>query len=262
MNIIVPIKQVPATDNVKMDPETGTMVRSGQNAVVNPLDLYALEAALQLAEKHDGTVTALSMGPPAAMKALREALALGCDKAALISDRKFGGADTWATSYVIAKCIETMGDYDLVICGERATDGDTGQVGPGMAAWLDLPLATYVTKIEVTDAGLDVERLVEIGYQKLSMTKPALLTVVKEIADPRLPTLDGKKKAMKAEIPVYNTENMDVDPRYIGLKGSPTKVVKIEAAQVTRGGKTVKVDGNAPEVVAELVEYLKEKELV
>ena len=151
MRIIVPIKQVPETSKVKMDPETGTMLRKGLASIVNPLDLYAIEAALRLREKHGGTVTAITMGPPNAMFALREAIALGCDDAVLLSARQFAGADTWATSYVLSKAIRKLGDYDLILCGERATDGDTGQVGPGIAAWLDIPMSTFVSKIREVD---------------------------------------------------------------------------------------------------------------
>ena len=166
---------------------------------------------------------------------------MGCDEAVLISDRKFGGSDTWATSYTIAQAIKKIGNFDLIIAGERATDGDTAQVGPGIASWLDLPLATYVAKMETTSngSGIIVERLVEEGYQKLSIPLPALITVVKEIAAPRLPTLRGKKYAKQLEIPVYNADNMELDASKLGLKGSPTKVVKIDTPKVTRGGKTV-----------------------
>lgn len=161
MRIIVAIKQVPETSNVRMDPETGTMIRSGVETVVNPLDLYAIEAAIQLRDRHGGSVTALSMGPPAAIKALKEAIAMGCDDAVLVSDRRFGGADTWATSYTLSRAIRKIGDFDLIVAGERATDGDTAQVGPGIAAWLDIPVATYVSSIlETGAAALTLERLV------------------------------------------------------------------------------------------------------
>ena len=272
MKIIVPIKQVPETSNVKMDPETGTIVRSGSEAVVNPLDLYAIEAALRLRDQVGGTVMAVSMGPPRAETALREAVAMGCDGGYLVSDRKFGGSDTWATSYILSQAIKSLGDFDLVITGERATDGDTAQVGPGIAAWLDLSLATYVSSITVSSVGekpetrkaanIAVERLVEDGYQQLSVTLPALITVVKEIAEPRLPTLQGKKKAMTVDIPTLNSTNMELEPSFLGLKGSPTKVVKIRTPQVTRGGRVVEVDGNPAQAVSELLEFLKEKELV
>lgn len=265
MRIIVPIKQVPETSNVKMDPETGTMIRTGVETVVNPLDLYAIEAALRLKHEYGGTVIALSMGPSQASKALKEAVAMGCDEAILVSDRKFSGSDTWATSYTLAQAIRKAGIYDLVICGERATDGDTAQVGPGIASWLDLPLATYVARVDSIAAGvLSVERLVEEGYQLLSMPLPCLITVVKEIASPRLPTLRGKKYARQLSIPVYSSENLDLDPSRLGLKGSPTKVVKIDSPRLTRGGTTIKASDDEGLVLAVdgLLDFLESKALI
>ena len=153
MDIIVPIKQVPETGNVQMDPETGTMIRAGVETVVNPLDLHAIETAIRLKEAHGGTVTVISMGPPPAEKAIREAMSMGCDAGILISDRKFSGSDTWATSYTLAAAIRKIGRFDLVVAGERATDGDTAQVGPGIASWLDIPLATYVARIDAVSDG-------------------------------------------------------------------------------------------------------------
>jgi electron transfer flavoprotein beta subunit len=264
LKIIVPIKQVPETSNVKMDPETGTVIRSGVETVVNPLDLYAVETALALRQKHGGTVVALTMGPPQAAKALKEAVAMGCDEAILVSDRKFGGSDTWATSYTLAQAIRKIGNFDLIVAGERATDGDTAQVGPGIASWLDLPIATYVARIdEVAGGKMTLARLVEEGYQLLSVPLPALVTVVKEIASPRLPTLRGKKAAKQLEIPVFNSENMDLDPACIGLRGSPTKVVKIDTPKVTRGGTTVRAldDEGVAEAVDRLVAFLESKGL-
>jgi electron transfer flavoprotein beta subunit len=269
LNIVVPIKQVPETSNVAMDPETGTMVRSGVETVVNPLDLYAIEAAVQIKEQHGGTVTAITMGPLLAEKALREAIAMGCDSAVLLSDPKFGGADTWATSYTIGQGIrkleEASGPIDLVVAGERATDGDTAQVGPGIAAWLDLPVATYVTSIdEITSTSIVVERLVEEGYQIVELQLPALLTVVKEIAAPRLPTLKGKRYARTAEIPRYGSDALDLDPTYLGLKGSPTKVVKIATPRVTRGGTIVQANDESSTRIAvdRLLSFLDERGLL
>jgi len=265
VNIIIPIKQVPETSNVKMDKETGTMIREGVQTVINPLDLYALETGIQLKERFGGKITVLSMGPPSATKALKEAVAMGCDDAVLLSDKKFAGSDTWATSYTIAQAIKEMGDYDLIIAGERATDGDTGQVGPGIAAWLDVPLATYVSKIEnVDDKKLVVERLVEEGYQKLQIPMPALLTVVKEISNPRLPTLRGKKRARATEVPILTAEKMNLNQDALGLKGSPTKVVKIDFPTVTRGGTVVKIEGEdgVEEAVDRLLDFLRGKELI
>ncbi len=265
MNIIVPIKQVPETSNVKMDPVTGTMVRSGVESVVNPLDLYALEAALSLKDQLGAKVTAITMGPAKADKVLDMAISMGCDEGILVSDRKFGGSDTWATSYTLAAAIRKIGNVDLIITGERATDGDTAQVGPGIAAWMDFPLATYVSHIEVENENtLRVERLVEEGYEMLRLPLPALITVVKEIAAPRLPTLSGKKRAMKTEIPTLTADDLDVESIFLGLKGSPTKVVKIETPKVTRGGTLVYAqdDLSISESVDKLIEFLKTKEMM
>ncbi|MBN2285993.1 MAG: electron transfer flavoprotein subunit beta/FixA family protein [Tissierellales bacterium] len=265
MNIVVPIKQVPETSNVKMDPETGTMIRDGVESIINPLDLYAIEIAIQLKEKFGGKVTAVTMGPPAANKALKEAIAMGCDEGVLVSDRKFAGADTWSTAYVLVKAIERIGEVDLVVAGERATDGDTGQVGPNIAAAMNLPLATYVSKVEsLTENSMTVERLTEEGYEKLQLPLPALLTVVKEISYPRLPTLRGKQRAKITDIPTYTVADLDVEENNLGLKGSPTRVVKIETPKVTRGGKILKVvdDQSLNEAVDNLIAFMKMKEII
>jgi electron transfer flavoprotein beta subunit len=262
VKIVVPIKQVPESSNVKMDPETGTVIRAGVETVVNPLDLYAMEAALRLKEQYDGTVTVVSMGPPQAIKALKEAVAMGCDDAVLISDRKFGGSDTHATSYTLSQAIRTLGAFDIIVAGERATDGDTAQVGPGIAAWLDLPLATYVSKVEAIEQGrIYVERLVEEGYQLLSVPLPCLITVVKAVATPRLPTLKGKIRAMNLQIPVCTSDNLQLTQEFLGLNGSPTKVVKINTPKVTRGGRTVTVqdDISLKAAVDELLDILDKK---
>lgn len=262
LKIVVPIKQVPESSNVKMDSETGTVIRTGVETVVNPLDLYALEAALRLKERYGGTVSAVSMGPPQAVKALKEAVAMGCDGAALVSDRKFGGSDTYATSYTLSQAIRAIGAFDIVVAGERATDGDTAQVGPGIAAWLDIPLATYVSKIEgIEDGRIHLERLVEEGYQQLSVPLPCLITVVKAVAAPRLPTLKSKIRSMDLNIPVFNTENMRLDAEKLGLTGSPTRVVRIDTPKITRGGKTVVVqdDVSLKKAMDELMDLLEAK---
>jgi len=265
MRIIVPIKQVPETTAVKMDEATGTMIREGVEAIVNPLDLYAIEIAIRLREQHGGEVVAVSMGPPKAITALREAIAMGCDSAVLISGKAFAGSDTWATSYTLAGAIRKLGRYDLIVCGERATDGDTGQVGPGIAAWLDLPVATYVGKVdEVTATNCRVHRLVEDGYEVLEMDLPAVLTVVKEVADPRLPTLRGKQKAKRMEIPTMGPDEMDVDAACLGLNGSPTRVVKIFRPKVARQCEKLPATDEQAIVAAadRLVEFLRQRDLL
>lgn len=261
----MPIKQVPDTQDVRMDPETGTMIRSGNGAIVNPLDLYAVEAALDLRRRHGGTVTAVTMGPPPAEKALRDVIALGCDDAVLVSDRRFGGSDTWATSYTLAETIRTVGTFDLVITGERATDGDTGQVGPGIAAWLDLPLGTYVSRIDcVTGHRITVERITEDGYQTVELALPALLTVVKEIASPGLPTLTGKRRARATDIPLLSAADLNLNEGNIGLVGSPTRVVRIDTPRVGREGTTVHIadSSEAKAAVDALMSFLAERELL
>ena len=215
---------MPETSRVKMDPETGTMIREGVESIINPLDLYAIEIGIRLAEtrgsfdpaqgrrSNGGKTTVLSMGPAKAEEALREAVAMGCDEAVLLSHRAFAGSDTWATSYALSQAIRKLGPYDLILCGERATDGDTGQVGPGIAAWLDIPVATYISRIlESRENSLLVKRLVEDGYETLEIETPCLLTVVKEAADPRMPTLRGKQRARKIAVPVWGPDEIGAD---------------------------------------------------
>jgi len=265
MKIVTPIKQVPETSNVKMNPETGTMVRTGVESIINPLDLYAIETAIRLKEKYVGKITVISMGPDKAMEAIKEAIAMGCDDGILLSDKKFAGSDTWATSYVIAKGIRQLGDFDLLICGERATDGDTAQVGPGVASFLDLPISTFTSEIlSVNDGNIQVKRLVEGGYEELEMTLPAALSVVKEISNPRLPTLRGKLKSKKMNIPLWGPDNIKADGEKLGLKGSPTRVVKIFTPKVAREGEkfAVKDDNSLNEATDKIMEYLIKKDFL
>ena len=265
MNIIVSIKQVPESGNVKMDPETGTMMRTSVEAVINPMDLFAIETALVLKEKYDGKVTVISMGPPKAEDALREALAMGCDHAILLSNRQFGGSDTWATAYVLSLAIQKIGNFDLVICGERATDGETGQVGPEIAANLGLPLGTFISKcMDVEDGTIRLERIVEGGREILKSKLPAVITVVKEIGVPRLATVRNKMKAKKEEIQVWGPEEIGANAEWIGLKGSPTRVVKIATPKLTRKGEIVNIsDPNALKNACEqFINFLVDRELI
>lgn len=240
MNIVVCIKQVPETSDVRMDEKTGTMVREGLESIVNPLDLYAIEAAIGLKEEHGGRVSVLSMGPKNAEKAVREAIAMGCDDGALISDRAFAGSDTHATSYVISKAIEKLAPFDLVFMGVRATDGETGQVGPGVAAFLGIPVCTFVGRILALDENtITVERLVESGYETLRLPLPCVLSVSNEMGYPRLPTLRGKQAARRTDVPIWGPADLDVEERFLGLEGSPTRVVKIAKPVVARKGRTV-----------------------
>ncbi len=265
MKIIVPIKQVPETSNVKMDPETGTMVREGVEPIVNPLDLYAIEEAIRIKEKFGGEIIAISMGPKKAAMAIREAVAMGCDDGILLSDKRFAGSDTWATSYALSQAVKKTGDFGLVICGERATDGDTGQVGPGIAAWLDIPFSTYISAVQdITDSHIVVKRMVEGGYEILEIETPCLITVVKEINYPRLPTLRGKQRAKRLELPVWGPDEIDAEQKNIGLRGSPTRVVKISKPKVARKGEVIK-PGDESEIsksIDSLIEFLDRKGIV
>jgi electron transfer flavoprotein beta subunit len=264
MNIIVCIKQVPETSNVRMDEATGTMVRQGVESIVNPLDLYGIEAALRLRQQSGGRVTVLSMGPRDAEKAVREAIAMGCDAGVLLSDRAFAGSDTHATSYVLSRAISRLAPYDLVLTGTRATDGETGQVGPGIAAFLDLPVCTFVGRILAVDGRtLTVERLVETGHERLRLPMPCLLSVTNEVGYVRLPTLRGKQAARRAEVAVWGPDDLDADASLLGLKGSPTRVVKIEKPVVARHGRKVEARKlGAQGAAKELADYLQENGLL
>ena len=256
MRIIVCIKQVPETTDVRINPETNTLMREGVQSIINPFDTYAIEESLRLKEKLGGTVTALSMGPPQAESALREAISMGVDEGILLSDRAFAGSDTWATSYTLSMALRKIGEYDVVVCGKQASDGDTAQVGPGMAAHLDLPQITYVRKIEEIDENhIVAERLLENGFESVEAPLPCLLTVVKEINEPRLPSLKGKMAARKAEIVVWTAEDIGAEPAKIGLEGSPTKVVKIFTPSPREGGEIL--EGDPADCAKALVERIR-----
>ena len=255
MNFVVCIKQVPGTTDIKIDPETNTLVREGVPSVINPFDTYAVEEGVRLKERCGGKVTVITMGPPQAEEALRETVSLGADEAILISDRAFAGSDTWATSYVLSQAITKLAEYDIIICGRQTLDGDTGQVGPGISEMLGIPFVAYVSRIEeIREGYIKVQRMVEEGYETIEMSLPALITVVKEINVPRLPSLRGSMKAKTAQIPVWTAEDIDADAEKAGLAGSPTRVVKIFFPQRTHQSEMLQ--GNAEEQVNQLVEKL------
>lgn len=268
VNVIVCIKQVPDTAYVRIDPETNTLVRTGVKSIINPFDRYAIEEGVRLVEQFGGKVVVLTMGPPQAEEALREAISLGADEAVLVSDRALMGSDTWATSYVLSKAIGKIGDYTLIICGLQAIDGDTGQVGPGISAHLNIPQITYARKIreigehrtELGRPGEDglyirAERMTEEGYELIESPLPSLLTVVKDINEPRLPSLKGKMKAKKAQIARWGVEDLDLDRSFVGLRGSPTRVVKTFTPSPRGRGQVLQ--GDTAEVCDTLVELLK-----
>lgn len=256
MNIVVCIKQVPNTTEVSINPETNTLIREGIECVINPFDMYAIEEGIRLKEKLGGKVTVISMGPPQAEEALKEALSMGCDEAVLITDRQFAGSDTWATSYVLSQAIKKLGNFDIIICGKQASDGDTAQVGPGISTHLDISQVTYVKKIEeITRKKARVERMTEEGFEIIETPIPCLLTVVKEINEPRLPSLKGKMKAKKVDIAKWSAEDLNCDFDKIGLDGSPTRVVKIFTPPAPKAGVILK--GELHEIVDTLTGKLK-----
>jgi len=264
VKIAVCIKQVPDTTDVKINPETNTLIREGVASITNPFDEFAVEEGLLLREKYGGEVHVISMGPPQAIDVLKNALAVGADKVYLVSDRAFAGADTLATAYTLAKTIETIiGDVDLVICGKQAIDGDTAQVGPGIATRLGMPQLTYVSKIREVDLSnkkIVVERMLEIGKEVVESSLPALITVVKDINEPRLPSLLGIKKAAKAQIPTLTAKDIKADENRIGLKGSPTWVKRVFSPEARGGGEILK--GELTEVVPLLVNKLMDTKFI
>jgi len=261
MNIIVLVKQVPDTSEVKINRETNTLIRDGVQSIINPYDMYAIEEALRLREKHGGKVTAVTMGPPQAGDALKEAVSLGVDDVVLLSDRAFAGADTWATSYVLAKGIKKIGDFDLVIAGKQAIDGDTAQVGPETADMLGIPFVAYIRKIEQVDGRKMVaERLMDEGYDVVETSLPALITVVKEINQPRLPSLKGKMKAKNLKVASLTAKDIGAEENQCGLKGSPTKVVRI-FPPAPRGQREM-LKGPIEEQVGAVAKKLKEQSLI
>lgn len=256
MNIIVCIKQVPETTDVRIDPQTNTLIREGVKSIINPFDMYAIEEGVLLKEKFGGKVLVISMGPPQAEGALREAIAMGADEAFLVSDRAFAGSDTLATSYTLSRVIKKIAPFDLILCGKQASDGDTAQVGPGIAVHLDIPQVTFVKKIEeISQTIAKVERLTEEGFEIIECPLPALFTVVKEINTPRLPSLRGLMKSKQAKITRISAQDLDVEMDRLGLQGSPTQVVKIFTPTPRKGGQIF--EGTAQELAEKLTELLK-----
>lgn len=261
MRICVLVKQVPATDKVKMDERTGTMIRTEMEAELNPLDMYAVEEAVRVKERLGGNakITVISMGPLMAMEAIKDAISMGCDEGYLLSDRLLAGSDTWATAYALSGAIRYLGGFDLIFCGERATDGETGQVGPSVASWLGIPVLTYVSKIEKLEENfIRVRRAVENGYEIVEAELPVLLSVIKEINEPRLPNLAGKLRAKEVNIPILTADELKLNKGFIGLEGSPTRVVKIFYPKLSRSGKIIS-GKNPEEAVNELIRFLESK---
>ncbi len=255
MQIVVCIKQVPDTAEVRINPETNTLIREGVPSIINPYDVHAIEAALQIREKAGGKVTVITMGPPQAEDALRESIAMGADDVRLISDRLFAGSDTWATSYTLYKAVLKLG-ADIILCGKQAIDGDTAQVGPALAEYMNIPHISYVRKLEdVTATSIRVQRLMDDGYDVVESPLPVLLTVVKEMNEPRLPSLKGKMAAKKAVITKMTAQDIEAEEYNLGLKGSPTQVKNIFAPQA-KGDRRM-LEGSPEEQVDALMSELR-----
>jgi len=249
MNIVVCIKQVPDTNEVKIDPKTGTLIREGVPSIINPDDKNALEEALVLKDNYDAHVTVITMGPPQAKNALIEAIAMGADEAILISDRAFAGADTLATSHALSGALKKL-DYDIVFAGRQAIDGDTAQVGPELAEHLNLPQVTYVEKVEIVDSKtIKVRRAWEDGYEIIKVKTPVLLTAIKELNIPRYMDIYNIFGAFDKEIKLWTADDIDVDKSLLGLNGSPTKVMKSMTKEAKGQGELI----NKP--VKEAVEF-------
>jgi electron transfer flavoprotein beta subunit len=267
VHLIVCIKQTPATANIQIDPKTGTLKREGMAAAINPFDEYAIEEAVRIKEKLPGsTVSVVTMGPPQAEDALREAIARGGDDAYHVCDRAFAGADTYATSYTLQMAIRKISEvkkpFDLIICGKQTNDGDTGHVGPGIGAWLDIPNVAYVGKVEAIQEGsIKVRRMMEDGYDLLEMPTPCLISVVKEINEPRLASLKGKLAAKKAVVTKWTADDLKCDRSKIGLSGSPTIVARSFNPPPRKGGERIE-GATAEEKAKKLVARLRELKLI
>ena len=266
MHVVVCVKQVPDTTNVRINPKTNTLMREGVESIVNPFDEYALEEGLRLKDSLGAKVTVVTMGPPQAAVVLREALARGADDAFLVSSRAFGGADTLATSYTLSQAIlKACGGRtpDLVLFGKQAIDGDTAQVGPGVSEFLGVPLVTYVKALEAkADGAFTVTTAMDDGEQVIEGRMPCVMTVLKEASTPRFAPLAGWMRAAKAEIGVLDEKAVAADPIRIGLKGSPTKVVTIFPPPVKGGGEKVEARGDATAGVRAIADFLAKKGLV
>lgn len=264
MDIIVLIKQVPDTTDVKLDPKTGNLIREGIKSIINPDDRHALEGAINLKEATGGgKITVLSMGPPQAIDAISEAIGMGADEGILLSDSAFSGADTWATSFTLGKAIKKIGKYDLILCGRQAIDGDTAQIGPQVADYLQLTQVTYVCKIEqIRKKTIVVRRRVEDGFERVQCTLPALLAVIVELNTPRYPAVSRLIDACRetAPIKIWNAADIGVNTNEVGLEGSLTHVIKTFAPKFKREGEII--EGDAKETVSTLIGRLRENRLI
>ncbi|MBU0495258.1 MAG: electron transfer flavoprotein subunit beta/FixA family protein [Chloroflexi bacterium] len=262
MRIVVCIKQVPDTNEVKLDPRTGTLIREGVPSIINPEDKNAIEEALKLREAGLETeIIVITMGPPQADAALREALAMGADRAILLSDRAFAGSDTWATANALGLAVEHLGDYGLVLCGRQAIDGDTAQVGPQLAEYLDIPQVTYVRELEIVDGKVRAKRTLEDGYEEIDAPLPALLTITDQANTPRYPRAAGIFSAYREQtVEIWGAKEVNADEEKLGLKGSPTQVKRSFAPEPKGTGEML--SGTDKEMTRSLVQRLRGKNLI
>jgi len=261
MKILVFVKQVPDTTDVKLDPKTGNLNREGVESIMNPLDANAIEAALQLKEKYGATVVAVSMGPPQAEDVLKKALAMGCDESVLLSDRAFGGADTLATGYVLAKAAEKIGGYDLLLFGRHASDGETAQTGPVTAAFLAVPQISLAESLDVQDGWVIATRTTEDCTEKVRAKMPALVTVCAEINEPRYATPLNIMKALKKPRQVWNHEELGADPAKCGIPGSPSITKRLFEPEHEKVD-TVLFTGEEAEMAKQFVDMLEAQHLI
>ena len=259
LRIVVCIKQVPDTTQVRIDPETNTLVREGIPAIINPFDLHAIEVGVQLKERYGGTCAMVCMGPPQAVEALQKALSFGADEGVLLSDRALVGSDTLATSAALAAAIRKLDEQqkvDLVLCGKQTIDGDTAQVGPGIATRLGFSQVSYVGRVESVDLDkrtVRARRILEGAEEVVEAPLPALLTVLKEAGEPRYAALPAVIKGLRTSIPVWGIGNMDISPQEVGLAGSPTQVRRIFAPPQRERGEILAADDGNPDRVAKVL---------
>jgi len=261
MHAVACVKQVPRSHDISIDPETGILDRSGAESVMNPLDLHAVEAAVSLAEATGGRATAISMGPPQAEEAVREALARGCSRGVLLSDRAFAGSDSYATSKTLSYAVRRLEDVDVVLCGKEATDGDTGQVGPGLAAHLGWRQAAYVRELtDVTTESLTAACQMDMGVEVRRVPLPAVLTVLKDLNAPRFPSLVDCMEARRADVEIWTAEDLGVGEDLLGLDGSPTRVDRVFAP--SRDAQAVIWNDPPEESARRLADVLEERGLL
>jgi len=265
MNIIVLIKQVPGTTNVRMDPQTGAMLRDPSDTVLNPLDEHAITEAAKIKEQHPGTkVTALTMGPASATRVLQEACARGADAGVLLSHKAFAGSDTVITSRVLTAAIQKLGPFDLILAGEKSIDGETGQVGPMTAAHLGIPVVTFVRRLSIEGSLIRAQRLVEEGIEEIEADLPALVTVVRDINEPPLPSLRRYVMAKKLSFPAWGPEELELNAADTGLKASPTRVVKVYSPKFARNTNLYRTgqDNGTRDSIRAVIELLRTKDLL